>query len=44
VSDSRSPLPAATAVAVRPFPVHRTRLALVALLMAVVLVLTAGLG
>ena len=44
MSDSRSPLPAATAVAVSPFPVHRTRLALVALLMAVVLVLTAGLG
>ena len=44
MSDSRSPLPAATAVAVRPIAVHRTRPALVALLVAVALVLTAALG
>ncbi len=42
--DSRSPLPAATAVAARPIAVHRTRPAMVAVLVAVALVLTAALG
>ena len=41
---SRSPLLAATAVAARPIPVHRTRPGLVAVLVAVALVLTAALG